>query len=116
MLLSASFQITEVYTSDCSSKVTMTATWIGGIGKSTGWPGPGRDVRKHEREPRRWDRTAAAATRWRTPATGCRSGFNVKADLDKIGASASNITFRVWEDGNTNLADHKQLTTTRPLR
>jgi hypothetical protein len=114
VIMSASFQVTEAYTSDCTSNVTMTATWINGINKSTGWPGPGPAAGNSD------------ATATLGPDTGsCNSventgskvsaGFNVKADLNNISDAASNITFRVWENGNTNENDHKQLTTNPTL-
>ena len=39
-LLSANFQVNEVYSSDCSSSPTVSVSWIGAISSSTGWPGP----------------------------------------------------------------------------
>ena len=98
-----------MYTSDCSSKLTMTATWIGGIGKSTGWPGPGA-TSGNTNETATLGPDSGSCNTVEDTSDRVSVGFDVKADLDKIGASASNITFRVWEDGNTNLDDHKQLT------
>ena len=49
--------------------------------------------------------------------TGYRvsQGFDARSDLLSIG-SASNITIRVWEDGDTNDADHKQFTNNPDLQ
>jgi hypothetical protein len=109
VLISASFQATEVYTSDCSSSATVTASWIGGIGPSTGWPGPGTTA----------GNVNANATMGPDPGSCDKvqdtsktvsAGFNIEPDLDNFGGSASAITLRLWEPGNPNDAVHKQFT------
>jgi hypothetical protein len=114
VIMSASFQVTEVYTSDCSSNVTMTATWINGINKSTGWPGPGAAAGNVNATTTLGPDAGSCST---VENTGSRvsAGFNVKADLNTISDAATSITFRVWENGNTNEDDHKQLTTNPTL-
>jgi hypothetical protein len=109
VLISASFQAAEVYTSDCASSATVTASWIGGIGPSTGWPGPAVTA----------GNVNANATMGPDPGS-CNTvedtsrrvsaGFNIKPDLNNFGGSASAITLRLWEPGNTNEDVHKQFT------
>jgi hypothetical protein len=41
VLMRASFQVREVYSSSCSTDPNVEADWINGMGSSTGWPGPG---------------------------------------------------------------------------
>ena len=114
VLMSASFQVTEVYTSDCSSSVTMTATWTDGIGSATEWPGPGPAAGNSNVTTTLGPDAGSCNT---TEDTNDRAsaGFNVKNDLNSSPGSATQITFRVWENGNTNEDDHKQLTTNPTL-
>ena len=114
VILSASFQITEVYTSDCSSNVTMTATWINSIGKTTGWPGPGAAAGDADATTTLGPDAGSCNTVEDTSDTVAK-GFNVAPDLNQFGSTATNVTFRVWENGNTDEDDHKQLTTNPTL-
>jgi hypothetical protein len=107
-ILSASFEVTEVYTSSCSTSPDVTVSWIGKIDSRTGWPGPGRtadnvDVTKS------FGPDPGSCNGVEDTSKRVSTGFNVEPDLDGI-SRASNITLRVWEKGNTNEADHKQLT------
>jgi hypothetical protein len=107
-LVSASFQTAEVYSSSCSATATVTTSWIDAINSSTGWPGPALDAHNV-------NATASVGPDANScddvddPADTVASGFNVLADIQAIG-SATNITFRLWENGNTNEDDHKQFT------
>jgi hypothetical protein len=109
VILSASFQTAEAYSSSCSTTPSVTTTWIGGINKYTGWPGPGAvDGNSNATatvgpDPGSCDNTADFS---KTVA----AGFNVLTDLNNIGGSPSNITFRLWEPNDTNEDDHKQFT------
>jgi hypothetical protein len=109
VIANSSFQIKEVYTSSCSGTATMTATWIGAIGQSTGWPGPGASPGNKDAtqtlgpDPNSCDQTED--TGQVVPA-----GFNVTSDLNAISDSATTITFRVWESGSPSDTLHKQLT------
>jgi pyrimidine deaminase RibD-like protein len=105
-LISASFQTQEVYTSSCSASPSVTASWIGGINSSTGWPGPGTTARNVDATDTVGPDPGSCNT---IQNTGKRvaAGFNVKPDLDAI-SSASAITLRLWEKNNTNDVDHKQ--------
>jgi hypothetical protein len=109
-LHSASFQAKEDYTSSCSASPAVTLTWTGGINSSTGWnnkPGP-VGARPN------------AVTASVGPDPGSCNGivdtsktasapFNVLGMISQDpGASA--WTFRLWENGDTNSADHKQFT------
>jgi hypothetical protein len=114
VILSASFQVTEAYTSDCTSNVTMTATWINGISKTTGWPGPGAAAGNVDATTTLGPDTGSCASVEDTGST-VPAGFNVLPDLNTITDAATSITFRVWENGNTNEDDHKQLTTNPTL-
>jgi hypothetical protein len=114
VILSASFQTAEVYTSDCSSSPSVTTTWIDGIGTGTGWPGPAAVS----------DNVNATGTVGPDPgscntvedtAKTVAAGFNVKPDLNAI-SSASAITFRLWEPGNTDEDDHKQFSNNPDLQ
>ncbi|HEV2373272.1 MAG TPA: hypothetical protein VGS19_14000 [Streptosporangiaceae bacterium] len=105
---SASFQVSEVYTTSCTASPYVTATWIGAINSSTGWPGPPAtsgnvDVpAKFGPDPHSCDTVLDTSQR-------VSVGLNVTADLQAIGPSPD-ITFRVWEKNNTNDVNHKQLT------
>jgi hypothetical protein len=109
VLISASFQATEVYTSDCSSSATVTASWIGGIGPATGWPGPAVTAGNVNANTTMGPDPGSCNNVEDTSKT-VSAGFNIKPDLDNFGGSASAITLRLWEPGNTNDAVHKQFT------
>lgn len=106
VLIAATFQATEVYTSTCATTaVPLRVTWIGVLGP--GWPGPAVDGRN----------TDANATLGPDPGS-CNSventadtksvGFNITTDIAR--STATNITLRLWEPGDTNDVDHKQFT------
>jgi hypothetical protein len=109
VLIAASFQAAEVYTSSCANSPSVTASWTGGINSGTGWPGPGIDG----------DNVNATDTVG-PDAGSCNSvegtsdrvaaGFNLKPDLAKFSGAASNLTVRLWEPGDANEDDHKQFT------
>jgi hypothetical protein len=109
-LHSASFQAKEDYSSSCSASPAVTLSWTGGINSGTGWnnkPGP-VGARPN------------AVTSGVGPDPGSCNGivdtsktasapFNVLSMISQDpGASA--WTFRLWEPGDTNSADHKQFT------
>ena len=106
VLISASFQDPEVYSSSCTANPSMTVSWIGPIGSGTGWPGPGLtsgNVNYSHTvgpDPGSCDGTEDTGDTFPT-------GFNIKPDLAQI-SSASDITLRLWEPNDTNDADHKQ--------
>jgi hypothetical protein len=105
-LLSAAFQTDEVYSSDCSSDVTVTVSWIGGISSSTGWPGPGLDG-DNENATTTVDYDAKSCDDTVDNSEQVAASFNVLHDIDDA-RSATNMTFRLWENGNTDEDDHKQ--------
>ena len=107
-LISASVQLTEVYTSSCGTSPSVTVSWIGGIGSGTGWPGPNRTANNVDSTKAFGPDSGSCNT---IEDTGSRvsQGFSIMGDMSSIG-SASNITLRVWEKSDTNDADHKQLT------
>jgi hypothetical protein len=114
ILLSASFQLTEVYTSSCSASPKVAVDWIGAINSSTGWPGPGPVSSDHQQNVAMGPDKKSCDTIEDT-ADRVSQGFDARSDLLSIG-SASNITIRVWEDGDTNDADHKQFTNNPDLQ
>ena len=81
----------------------------GGLSKSTGWLGPGPESGGTDATAA-MARTQAAATPSKTPARRSSQGFNELPNLNKLSNSSGDITLRVWENGDTNDADHKQLT------
>jgi hypothetical protein len=109
VLISASFQATEVYSSNCSSSATVTASWVGGIGPSTGWPGPGTMSGNVNANTSVGPDPGSCNTVEDTSKT-VAAGFNIKPDLNNFGGSASAIALRLWEPGSTNDAVHKQFT------
>jgi hypothetical protein len=109
VLINASLQTAEAYTSSCSASANVTATWIGGISSSTGWPGPGPTADNHDATVSVGPDSGSCNTTVDT-AKHVAAGFNVTADMAAVGGSPSNMTFRVWEKSNTNDVDHKQFT------
>ena len=109
VLASASFQIIEVYSSDCSSTATMAAAWIGGISSSTGWPGPNA-VSGNKTATSTLGPDAGSCNTVEDTGKKVATGLDVTADLNAIGDSATNITFRVWEADSPGDDLHKQLT------
>jgi Spherulation-specific family 4 len=109
VLISASFQTTEVYTSDCSSSASVTASWIGAMNSSTGWPGPaltGRNVNATDTV----GPDSGSCNTVEDTAKTVAAGFNLKPDFETITGSPTAFTLRLWEIGNTNEDDHKQFT------
>ncbi len=106
-LLSANFQVNEVYSSDCSSSPTVSVSWIGAISSSTGWPGP---------NPVTGEKDATSTVKYDSGSCDntvdygntVAASFNVLGDITAASSSATNMTFRLWENGNTNEDDHKQ--------
>jgi hypothetical protein len=105
VLIDASFQTDEVYSSICpvsgdSYAADVTASWIGGINKNTGWPGPGKVSDDHDAT------LSVAADSGSCSGTAdfskkVAAGFNVTADLNAISGAPSNITFRLWETNSS---------------
>ncbi len=109
VLINASLQTAEVYTSSCSASANVTATWIGTISSSTGWPGPGANSSNHDAT-NSVGPDAGSCNTIENTSKHVAAGFNVTADMAAVGGSPSNMTFRVWEKSNTNDVDHKQFT------
>lgn len=109
VLISASFQVTEVYTSSCSASPVVTASWTNAMNSGTGWPGPGIDANNVNATATMGPDSGSCNTIEDNSRT-VSAGFNVKPDLAKFPRSAANITLRVWEPGSTDDAGHKQLT------
>jgi hypothetical protein len=107
VLIDASFKADEVYSSDCSSTATMTASWIGGIGSGTGWPGPGLSSGNSNATASAGPDSGSCDTTEDTSST-VGVGFNITADLNNMSGSPGSITLRLWENGNTNQDDHRQ--------
>jgi hypothetical protein len=107
-LLTASFQVSEVYSSSCSTDPNMMVSWIGAIGSGTGWPGPGK-VNGETDETTHIGADSGSCNGTEDTSKRVNAGFNEKPNLEKL-SSATNITFRLWESGDTNDADHKQFT------
>ncbi len=108
VLMSASFQVTEVYTSDCSSTPTLTATWVNGISSSTGYPGPGPAAGNHDVSVPLGPDPGSCNTVADFGHTVSK-GFDVSADLQAASGAPTSITFRVWEKNDTAKEHHKQL-------
>jgi hypothetical protein len=106
-LVSASFQTKEVYTTSCTATVSLTTSWIGAISSSTGWPGPAPTSKNVNATASVGPDPKSCNTVLDTGET-VAAAFNVLADMKAISATATNITFRLWENGNTNEDDHKQ--------
>jgi hypothetical protein len=112
VLLSVSFQTDEVFSANCTSSAAVTASWIGAIGASTGWPGA----------PLMPQNVSATDTVGPDPGScddvedtsdKVAAGFNLMGDFDQLIAEnwfATAITLRLWENGNTSEDDHKQFT------
>jgi len=109
VLISASFQTTEVYTSDCTSSAAVTASWIGPISKTTGWPGPALTGRNVNATDTVGPDPGSCNTVENTSKT-VAAGFNLKPDFETITGAPTAFTLRLWEIGNTNEDDHKQFT------
>jgi hypothetical protein len=106
-LLSAVLQTDEVYSSDCSSDVTVTVSWIGGIGSGTGWSNqPGLDA-NNSNATTTVDYDSKSCDDTVDNSAKVAASFNVLHDIDDA-KTATNMTFRLWENGNTDEDDHKQ--------
>jgi hypothetical protein len=109
VLISASFQTTEVYTSDCTSTAAVTASWIGPINSDTGWPGPAltsRNVNATDNV----GPDAGSCNSVENTSNTVPAGFNLKPDFETITGSPTAFTLRLWEISNTDEDDHKQFT------
>ncbi|MGH3158738.1 MAG: hypothetical protein ACRDNF_19485 [Streptosporangiaceae bacterium] len=106
-LHSADVNLTEDYTSSCGTSPSVTVSWIGGISSGTGWPGPGKTSGNVDSSHSFGPDSGSCNSTENTSAT-VSQGFSVMGDFAKWG-SATNITIRAWESGDTNDADHKQL-------
>jgi hypothetical protein len=109
VLLRASFQVKEVYSSSCSADPNVEVSWIGGIGSSTGWPGPGFASGNVTGTDAIAADTGSCNTTENT-SDQVAAGFNLTPDLNAMSGSPTNITVRMWESGDTTSADHKQFT------
>lgn len=107
VLATASLQTAEVYSSSCSASAAVTASWIGGIKSSTGWPGPGTAKNDVDATDTVGPDSGSCNTTEDLSDT-VSAGFSLKSDLAKFSGAASNITVRLWEKNNTNDDDHKQ--------
>lgn len=107
VMISASFQTSEAYTSSCSASASVTTSWIGTIGTGTGWPGPGPTASNHDATTTVGPDSGSCNTVEDT-SKRVAAGFNVLADMNAVGGSPTAITFRLWEKSNTNDVDHKQ--------
>jgi hypothetical protein len=105
-VLSAAFQVHEVYASDCSSDPNVTLTWINGISSSTGWPGPGPDSR-NTNVVNKIKADSSSCNTVNDPSKYSAESFNVIDDINAL-SSGTNLTFRLWENGDTNEDDHMQ--------
>jgi hypothetical protein len=106
-LLSAAFQTDEVYSSDCSSDVTVTVSWIAGFGSSTGWGNQPALMSENTNATSTVDYDSKSCDDTVDNSARVAASFNVLPDIDKA-KSATNMTFRLWENGNTDEDDHKQ--------
>ncbi|HUC25350.1 MAG TPA: hypothetical protein VMA73_21810 [Streptosporangiaceae bacterium] len=106
-LLSAAFQTDEVYSSDCSSDVTVTVSWIAGFGSSTGWGNQPGLMSENTSATSTVDYDSKSCDDTVDNSAHVAASFNVLPDIDKA-KTATNMTFRLWENGNTDQDDHKQ--------
>jgi hypothetical protein len=111
-LVNASFKVTEVYSSSCTTDPNVTVSWIGAINSRTGWPGPGRTADNNDAVNDIPPDTGSCNT-VEDKSKRVSAGFDVTHDIRKA-MGASDITFRVWytsgQSGSSDKADHKQLT------
>jgi hypothetical protein len=118
VLINASLQATEVYSSSCSTSPTVTASWVDGLSSGPdGWPGPSVDPSNAVVTTQVGPDSPDSCDEYEDFSATKSFGFNLTPDLKKI-SSASAITLRLWEQGNTNGqsgstydtddADHKQ--------
>jgi hypothetical protein len=115
VLISATLQAAEAYTSTCATSGTYDNTanvyvsWVSGLNSHTdGWPGPGL---MPENVSTLYTTVGPDPDSCNTPDTGDTVAvpFNLKPDLAKI-SSASAITVRLWEPGDTDEYQLKQFT------
>jgi hypothetical protein len=109
VLMRASFQVKEVYSSSCSADPNVEASWIGGMGSSTGWPGPGI-ASGNVTSTDSIAADAGSCNSTENTSDQVAAGFNLTPDLNAMSGTPSNITVRLWESGDTTSADHKQFT------
>ncbi|HEV3379550.1 MAG TPA: hypothetical protein VG142_00960 [Trebonia sp.] len=114
VLIDASFKTDVVYSSSCAA-ATVTASWVYGIGSGTGWPGPGL-------MPDNSNVTASAGYNSgscdsvQDTADTSAVGFDVTTDAKHMSSAPGNITMRVWENGDTSDANHKQFASNPTLQ
>jgi hypothetical protein len=109
VIMRASFQVKEVYSSSCSADPNVEASWINGMGSSTGWPGPGiasGNTTSTDAIPA--DTGSCNSTE--DTSDQVAEGFNLTPDLNAMSGTPASITVRLWESGDTTSADHKQFT------
>ncbi|HEV2376992.1 MAG TPA: hypothetical protein VGS19_33120 [Streptosporangiaceae bacterium] len=108
-LISATFNLTEVYTSTCATTpVSLTVSWTGAINHNTGWSGP-NPTRNNVDKARTLGPDPGSCGSTENFSHTRSKGWDISADLKAFPSSANNITLRVWEPKNNNDADHKQL-------
>ena len=109
VLMRASFQVSEVYSSSCMTSPVVDASWINAMGPGTGWPGPGLDAGNTTATDQIPADTGSCNT---TEDTSDRvaAGFNLTPDLAAMSGTPTNITVRLWESNDEASADHKQFT------
>jgi hypothetical protein len=108
-LLSAAFQTDEVYSSICSSAndATLTVSWIAGFGSGTGWANQPGLMSENTNATTTVDYDKDSCDGTVDNSAHVAASFNVLPDIDKA-KSATNMTFRLWENGNTDEDAHKQ--------
>jgi hypothetical protein len=111
-LVNASFKVTEVYSSSCSTDPNATVSWIGAINSRTGWPGPGRTADNNDAV-NDIPPDSGSCNTVEDKSKRVSAGFDVTHNIRKA-MGASDITFRVWytsgQNGSGDETDHKQLT------
>lgn len=114
VLIDASFKASVVYSSKCGNS-NVTASWIGAIGSGTGWPGPGlMSGNTNVTVSAGYNSSSCNGTEDTSATAGV--GFNVTSDLKHMSGSPVDITLRVWENGDTNDADHRQFSSNPTLQ
>jgi hypothetical protein len=107
-LHSADVNLTEDYSSSCGTSPSVTVSWIGGISSGTGWPGPG-ELSENVDSAHSFGPDPGSCNSGVNFSSTVSQGFSIMGDMARMGSSATHITIRVWEPGDGNDADHKQL-------
>jgi hypothetical protein len=115
VLINASLNADVVYSSECGATPTVTASWVGGIGSGTGWPGPGLMAGNSNATTSAGYSSGSCGG---TEDTGSTKGvgFNVTTDLKHMSGAPASMTVRLWENGDTNEDDHKQFASNPTLQ